>query len=58
MVNGLREAKYQPIDITFKNLKYSIVTDKGMKVILKDIEGICRSGEVTAILGIYPSLES
>jgi len=43
--------KYLPIDITFKELKYTVNTAHGEKVILNDIEGICKSGEMTAILG-------
>lgn len=43
--------KYLPIDITFKELKYTVKTAHGEKTILNDIEGICKSGEMTAILG-------
>ena len=44
--------KSNPIDITFKNLHYSVLTPKGPRIILNDIEGICKSGEITAILGM------
>ncbi|EAR84815.1 ABC transporter family protein (macronuclear) [Tetrahymena thermophila SB210] len=46
-----KQPKYLPIDITFKDLKYTVATKNGDKVILNNIEGICKSGEITAILG-------
>lgn len=40
------------MDITFKNLTYSVQLKNEEKFLLKGIEGICKSGEVTAILGM------
>ncbi|KAL4474983.1 hypothetical protein ABPG74_001679 [Tetrahymena malaccensis] len=40
------------VDITFKNLFYRVHSKNGIKKdILKGVSGICKSGEVTAILG-------
>ncbi|KAL4474984.1 hypothetical protein ABPG74_001680 [Tetrahymena malaccensis] len=40
------------VDITFKNIIYSVTLKDGSKKdLLKGVSGICKSGEVTAILG-------
>lgn len=42
------------VDITFKNLKYSVITNdrsKEERIILDNVSGVMRSGEITAILG-------
>ncbi|KAL4512208.1 hypothetical protein ABPG72_005210 [Tetrahymena utriculariae] len=43
--------KTQSFDIIFKDIKYSVSTKQGHKEILKGIDGICKSGQVNAILG-------
>ncbi|KAL4474982.1 hypothetical protein ABPG74_001678 [Tetrahymena malaccensis] len=39
------------IDITFKDIKYTVTTSKGPKQLLKGVSGICKSGKINAILG-------
>ncbi|KAL4474979.1 hypothetical protein ABPG74_001675 [Tetrahymena malaccensis] len=47
----LTTAKQNSIDIVFKNIEYSVKEKKGQKQILKGLSGICKSGQITAILG-------
>lgn len=37
-------SKTETVDITFKNLEYTVKTTKGDKKILKGLDGICKSG--------------
>ncbi|EAR86510.2 ABC transporter family protein (macronuclear) [Tetrahymena thermophila SB210] len=39
------------LDFTFSNLKYSVKSSKGVKEIIKGVDGICPNSQVTAILG-------
>lgn len=39
------------MDISFKNVNYSVKTKEGTKQILQNMSGLCKSGTVTAILG-------
>ncbi|KAL4512209.1 hypothetical protein ABPG72_005211 [Tetrahymena utriculariae] len=39
------------VDITFKDIKYTVKTSKGPKQLLKGVSGICKSGKINAILG-------
>ncbi|EWS74862.1 transporter family ABC domain protein (macronuclear) [Tetrahymena thermophila SB210] len=41
----------QLIDITFQNLTVNVQTKNGQKQLLKNISGICKNSEITAILG-------
>ncbi|KAL4474930.1 hypothetical protein ABPG74_001626 [Tetrahymena malaccensis] len=46
------EKKSHTIDISFKNISYSVIQKQGKsKNILKNLTGVMKSGEVTAILG-------
>ncbi|KAL4474977.1 hypothetical protein ABPG74_001673 [Tetrahymena malaccensis] len=39
------------LDFTFSNLKYSVKSSKGVKEIIKGVDGICPNSQITAILG-------
>ncbi|EAR86542.1 ABC-2 family transporter protein (macronuclear) [Tetrahymena thermophila SB210] len=39
------------VNITFKDIKYTVKTSKGPKQLLKGVSGICKSGKINAILG-------
>ncbi|EAR86639.2 ABC-2 family transporter protein (macronuclear) [Tetrahymena thermophila SB210] len=46
------EKKSHSIDISFKNVSYSVIQKQGVhKNILKNLTGVMKSGEITAILG-------
>ncbi|KAL4512260.1 hypothetical protein ABPG72_005262 [Tetrahymena utriculariae] len=50
----MTEIDIQNIDITFKNLNYNLIINKKEqknRLILNDISGLMKSGEITAILG-------
>lgn len=48
MNNGMEN---HSVDITFRNIRYSVDTKHGQKEILKGVDGICKAGTVNAILG-------
>ncbi|KAK6640213.1 hypothetical protein RUM44_011899 [Polyplax serrata] len=43
--------KRPPVDIEFSDVTYRVPTKKGSKLILRNINGLFRSGQLTAILG-------
>ncbi|EAR86682.2 ABC transporter family protein (macronuclear) [Tetrahymena thermophila SB210] len=47
----LYSEKTNSIDITFKNVSITVQTKTGQKQLLKNVSGICKHSEVTAILG-------
>ncbi|KAL4475161.1 hypothetical protein ABPG74_001857 [Tetrahymena malaccensis] len=47
----MQEKGSGPVDISFKNIQYSVQVGKTQRDILKDLSGFCQSGTVTAILG-------
>ncbi|EAR86486.1 ABC transporter family protein (macronuclear) [Tetrahymena thermophila SB210] len=51
-IQSIDIVKNYHVDITFKDLTYTVVSKKGeQKQLLKGVSGICKSGEVAAILG-------
>ncbi|EWS74863.1 ABC transporter family protein (macronuclear) [Tetrahymena thermophila SB210] len=47
----LYSEKANSIDITFKNISVTVQTKTGQKSLLKNVSGICKHSEITAILG-------
>ncbi|KAL4512213.1 hypothetical protein ABPG72_005215 [Tetrahymena utriculariae] len=47
----LNSEKANSIDITFKDVSMTVQTKAGQKQLLKNVSGICKHSEITAILG-------
>ncbi|EWS74861.1 ABC transporter family protein (macronuclear) [Tetrahymena thermophila SB210] len=45
------EINKNPIDLTFQNVTVTVKTKQGKKQLLSDVSGICKSSQITAILG-------
>lgn len=45
------DLKLQPLNIKFENLSYTVPTNKSRKIVLNDLSGEFKSGELTAIMG-------
>lgn len=50
--SAVNQNESQKIDISFENLEYEFINKKSMnRKILDNISGICKGGEITAIMG-------
>ncbi|KAL4474975.1 hypothetical protein ABPG74_001671 [Tetrahymena malaccensis] len=47
----IKQRNQNAIDLTFQNVTVTVQTKQGKKLLLQDVSGICKSSQITAILG-------